>query len=112
MITINNKEYAWKFKFSAQKRLEEISGLNAVEIAELIKSIKEKGIPFGFALNVAYCGLKGGNKDLTVEQVEEILDNGTADDIIEIMRKYNEDMSQYLGVAESPNLTSQAPLNN
>lgn len=107
-INLGGKDYEWNFKFKAQRKLEEITNKNSLEILEIIQDIKDKGLPFDFVLKIAYCGLYGANKSITIDQVEDILDNGSGKDISLIIGRYNADMGDYLNAKIDPNEMSQA----
>jgi len=107
-IKLNGKDYDWNFKFKAQMKLEEISGKNSIQIVDIIRNVKETGLPFKFVLQIAFCGLSSKNKDLTIEAVEDILDNGTSADLLEVIQRYNSDMGTFLGIKSIPNEESQA----
>lgn len=106
-INLAGKEYDWSFKFKAQRKLEELTNLNSIQIIQILEDSKDKGLPFDFVLKVAFCGLFSHDSKLTIEKVEDILDSGTGKDLSEIITMYNSDMGQYLAIKTDPNAASQ-----
>lgn len=106
-INLAGKDYEWSFKFKAQRKLEELTKLNSIQIIELLQDIDKKGLPFEFVLQVAYCGLYACDKSITIEKVEDILENGSGKDLSEVIQKYNSEMGQYLAIKTDPNGASQ-----
>ena len=106
-ITLAGKEYDWSFKFKAQRKFEELTKLNSIQILEILQDVEKKGLPFEFVLKMAFCGLYAQDSKLTIEKVEDILDSGSGKDLSEIIMRYNSDMGQYLSIKTDPNELSQ-----
>lgn len=104
-ITINNNEHEFKFSFLAITELEKQTGKKLNEILTEMSEISEKGIDFSIVLTIAYCGLKFTKNPKTMEEVGEILDNGTKNDLEAILKGFMEGINKYMEI--DPNLSSQ-----
>lgn len=105
-ITINNNEHEFKFSFLAITELEKQTDKKLNEILTEMSEISEKGLDFSIVLTIAYCGLKFTKNPKTMEEVGEILDNGTKMDLEAILKGFMEGINKYMEV--DPNSSSQA----
>ena len=76
-----------------------MTSLNNINIKEIIT---DKTI-----LIEIYLLFKKDNKSITIEKVEDILENGSGKDLSEVIQKYNSEMGQYLAIKTDPNEASQ-----
>lgn len=104
-ITINNNEHEFKFSFLAMKELEKVTGKKLNQILKDMEEIAENGIDFELVLNIAFCGLKFTSNPKTIEEIGELLDNGSRADLEEILKGFMEGINKYLQV--DPNSNSQ-----
>lgn len=88
-ITIANKEIDFNFKYSQISKLEQYTALDELE-------------KFVTKLSNAKIILSLGAK-LSIEEAEELLDQGNMDDVNNVVSAFNHEVTQYL-----PNLQSQA----
>ena len=103
-ITINQKQYNWKFGFRAIQELETLEGRSSSEIAKTLETVGKKGIPFGLISNIAWCGLRQENT-ITKEEVLDLLDNNGVELILEFLKLYGDSIKGYMAV---PNAQGQA----
>lgn len=104
-ITINNNEHEFKFSFLAISELEKQTGKKLNEILTELSAISETGLDFSIILTIAYCGLKFTNNPKTMEEVGQLLDDGSRKDLENIIAGFMEGINKYLQV--DPNLSSQ-----
>ena len=105
-ITINNNEHEFKFSFLAIAELEKQTGKKLNEILTELTRISETGLDFSMVLTIAYCGLKFTKNPKTIEEVGQLLDDGSRNDLESIIKGFMEGINKYLQV--DPNLNSQA----
>jgi hypothetical protein len=105
-ITINNNEHEFKFSFLAIAELEKQTGKKLNEILTELTTISETGLDFSMVLTIAYCGLKFTKNPKTIEEVGQLLDDGSRNDLESIIKGFMEGINKYLQV--DPNLNSQA----
>lgn len=105
-IIINNNEHEFKFSFLAITELEKQTNRKLNEILTEMSEISETGLDFSIVLTIAYCGLKFTKNPKTMEEVGQLLDDGSKKDIESIIAGFMEGINKYLQV--DPNLSSQA----
>jgi hypothetical protein len=105
-ITINNNEHEFKFSFLAIAELEKQTGKKLNEILTELTTISETGLDFSMVLTIAYCGLKFTKNSKSLEEVGQLLDDGSRHDLESIIKGFMEGINKYLQV--DPNLNSQA----
>jgi len=105
-ITINNNEHEFKFSFLAIAELEKQTGKKLNEILTELTTISETGLDFSMVLTIAYCGLKFTKNPKSLEEVGQLLDDGSRNDLESIIKGFMEGINKYLQV--DPNLNSQA----
>jgi hypothetical protein len=91
-ITINNKDYAFKFGFKALKNLMESEKLTFAEMGEWGQSLA----------NVAKIAYYGIDKKITLEEIENDLDKKEWKDVLSIITLFSEEVGKYFG-SQSPN---------
>ena len=106
-IKLNEKEYPFKFSFSAIRKLEKQTGKSTTELSQELKDSLDAGkIDFDLALNICHLGLVGGGSELTLDEVEKILDEGAGIDIGNILSAYFKNITEYF-TKNLPNEASQ-----
>ena len=105
-ITINNNEHEFKFSFLAIRELEKVTGKKLNEVLKGMEEISNAGLDFSIVLDIAYCGLKFTSNPKTIEEVGELLDNGSKKDLEAILTGFMDGINKYLQV--DPNSNSQA----
>lgn len=92
MITINNKEYEFKYTFSKLNKLMQAKNLTLEGLSELGKDFS----------SVALIGAIGMNK--TEQELEQLLDESTFEAVKTIMEAFAKEVQAYF-----PNVESQTP---
>jgi hypothetical protein len=105
-ITINTKDYEFKFAMKALRNLEKRTGKKTSEIVENFSNISESGVDFDLMAIILHEGLIANLPELTIEECENILDNGGGGDLVSIMNAFSTEVSGYwtknLPNAQSP----------
>lgn len=90
-----------KYSFKAIAELLKETDATLDNVGELAKDIRN--IPL-----IAYIGNKHAGGNLTLEQIEDHLDNSHFNEVLEIAKEFGNQVSVYF----SPNENSQTPLSN
>jgi len=91
-ITINNKNFDFKFGFKALKSLMQGENITFSQMGEWGQSLT----------NVAKIAYYGIDKKITLEEIEIYLDTKEWKDVLNIITLFSEEVAQYFG-SESPN---------
>ena len=94
-ITINKKKYEFKFSMKALRNLEKRTGKKTSQIIEGFASITETGVDFDLMSIILHEGLIANLPDLTIEQCEDILDNGGGGDLVLVMNAFSTEVTSY-----------------
>jgi hypothetical protein len=94
-ITINNKTYEFKFSMKALRNLEKQTGKKTSEIIDSFSKVEEMGVDYD-VLSIILCeGLKSSMPEITIEQTDDILDNGGGGDLVVVMQAFSAEVSAF-----------------
>lgn len=104
-ITINNQNYEFKFSMKALRNLEKKTGKKTTEIIETFSNVEENGVDYDLLTIILFEGLFASWQNVTIEEVEDLLDNGGGGDLVAIMNAFSSEVSAYW-VKNLPNAQS------
>ena len=90
-ITINNQDYEFKFRFKELTELTKQTGKELSDLEEVAKDITKTSIIFSIGCKIS------------LEQAENILDEGTFNDVTIVINAFSSEVVKYL----NPNSPSQ-----